>query len=1693
MTAQFLQNELSNLVQEAKRKNSDLRHATEKSLQDLKSIAQSADVATELSNRPSFLSPFLIACGTRNPKFSTIGVVCLQRLILSKALAKSRLREVLEAFREAANLGVDIQLKILQALPPLLQNYPEELQGALLGETLLICAILQGSKMGVVNNTAAATLSQIVISIFDKVATEDEKASEVPPIGEAPSESGNVPVRPAALDAYQVFNDLCLLTEGHRPIVLRFHNLPQPFGLEIIESVLTNHPDIFLSHPEQAHILRTRVAPLVMRSLSERLNFPTTVRITRVLYILLRRHLSILSEECEVSLSLLTHMLEPDSSQPWKRALCLEVFRGICSEPALMRKIFSQYDAKEGGKPIVRELITGMTRLAHEKPAVIGLGTQSSAPAGQQQAKDASSEQAALEAGGVAGIIGGAVGLDVTVAGLSAQWSMVRVPCIDQLDKSEPPAMPESYIYCLALMCFNSFSDGLARFVLPLATNEGSKRRARPLSVSVHRTGSDVESGISAPGRPATPNGRTPSPARQSLRRKVTMRPPRVPSNPLTLESHPSYDDIVVSSALVEACWPALLAAYSTFLYATLDNELYHGLVRSFQKFTHVAGVLRLVTPRDAFLTTLGKAAVPPNVLSANVSTPVTPSASAADTLFSNAKGLLEGSTSGGTGSNMADHHSAPSLNNRNLLCLRALLNLGIALGPTLDTSWTIVLETLQQADYVLFASSRRSGRQLSLSGSAVRTEGAKSGDSTLMSNIGTELAAVEVASVKMFEGTREFPDEAFVSMLSALCKLLAIDDDKPNGRRSTDSSRSPTRGPSGSSSHRRIPSLSGVSTASQVIGDNAFTLAKMGELAQINMLRLIGPNPDSSGWSLLVNHLVRVSGSREMGNSVRFKAADVLNDIVVAAAKSITPETTENVGEVQRRILAALKEGVERGHQSGHADSATKSTELEIHRAGLEALNAILEYAGQSLVSGWEIVFDIITSVFDQSIIWRRDSAMPSIVEPEAGSKSTKSLRLIKSSFSSLELICSDFLASLPTSCILVLIDALFAFCSQKDDLNISLTTITFFWNVSDFLQSRGDEASEGEKLTAKAEREKDLLDIVERTDVDSHSALWMLLLLRLTGVSRDYRAEVRNGSIQTLFRIFDTYGHQLGPSGWTSCLKIVVFKMMNINPKDLAMESDSGSDRKNWDETIKLILGGIGTLYSNYFEVFTQQENFSHTWSVFIRYLGNLLTRQSFGVSTTVFQVLSRVLARVGHPGNLVVESREEVWTLWSSQGVKLVEGIENSGNGIQETLGAYIHSYQTLYRLLEPTLTAEKVHKTLEILRDCILFPDSPPYFQDVDMVTPLQASILEVIKLIRTDIPGVSSLVLKQLSEFSTVAFTDIRVAISGKGSRVPTCIALSTQSITLLETVAVKHISDLEIYTSSALATALGALEIPIGLKYDFAPANIPRGKRPNLWTHPTRAVLAIMKKALPAMDTLDIANDVRQEIWKTIVIVVGSVLQANNNAHVEESTLRTDEDLDIESFSELRKLIIPSLGREVVPEETIQHYIASVFWGSMLYRLPSASYPDEEWLIPRHQGSTTEPTIERRNRMAYVCLDELFSLASVGGDDSPELKRLAEMAVPWLIRRVGLVLGRYISDQPLRGRMPQPARERKEMLYVLERAIELDSVIGSGAVGSKRHLFALFPLFTGCVAVAPNDRELLGLLATALKEVGGRI
>jgi hypothetical protein len=831
-----------------------------------------------------------------------------------------------------------------------------------------------------------------------------------------------VQLRAAALDAYRVFNDLCLLTEAQKPQFLKSAGIPQTFGLELIESVLTNHAEIFLTHPEQANILRVRVMPFVISSLSEKLNFAVTVRIVRILYSLLRRHLSILSSEGEMALGLLTHMLDHDTAL-WKRSLCMEVLKGIFAEAALIRRIFAMYDAQDGRKPILRDLVAAFVRISTEKPAVIGLGPQSTIPVARQDTSG--SDQAMLEASGVAGIISSSVGSNEPASGISTQWSTMRVPCIDQLDKTEPPSVPESYIYSLTLACISGFSEGLAKFILPLTVPDRPRKKGRQLEVESKDSGSTF--GTTEP--------------RAKLERRSSIKKNPVHVNPLTLTGHPLFNDVKICAGIVDECWPAILATCSTFLYAALDSEYYHGLVRSFQKFTHVAGLLRLSTPRDAFLTTLGKAAVPPNLLTA-ANPPATPPPPATPTeekqsMFSNAKGLLSvdslvshaGMSDRGRQSSVDT--AVPSLNTRNLLCLRALLNLGIALGPTLDAAWVIILGTLQQADLVLFSSTKSARTPTT---SQKQSNQSENDSTSLLANFGTEIKAVETAASRLLESTIDFPNDAFVEVVAALCALFGKEDTPKQTEGSTISGPPSPDARRPSITHRRIHSINTApSTQNQ---EDLFALAKLGDVASFNIDRLMVYNPETSGWATLTSELIAAAWSPSRPSSVRLRAAEILVRLILEAATASLPLADDDRSPIQLRLLETLQ-GALRPLQSSEREMSVSSQSIDVdaHKIVLEGLKSMLEQCGETFISGWDIAFDIIGSVFVEDN-FRDDGSIK-----ESKATTTRSSRLIRSSFNSLQLICSDFLSSLPNSCFIMLVDTLYNFCTQDDDLNISLT----------------------------------------------------------------------------------------------------------------------------------------------------------------------------------------------------------------------------------------------------------------------------------------------------------------------------------------------------------------------------------------------------------------------------------------------------------------------------------------------------------------------------------------------------------------------------------------------------------------------------------------------------------------------------
>jgi len=142
-------------------------------------------------------------------------------------------------------------------------------------------------------------------------------------------------------------------------------------------------------------------------------------------------------------------------------------------------------------------------------------------------------------------------------------------------------------------------------------------------------------------------------------------------------------------------------------------------------------------------------------------------------------------------------------------------------------------------------------------------------------------------------------------------------------------------------------------------------------------------------------------------------------------------------------------------------------------------------------------------------------------------------------------------------------------------------------------------------------------------------------------------------------------------------------------------------------------------------------------------------------------------------------------------------------------------------------------------------------------------------------------------------------------------------------------------------------------------------------------------------------------------------------------------------------------------------------------------------------------GKTSELELRRRRRMSYVCIDELMNLFSIKEGVSPEVTRLANVASSYLILRVALILSIYISDQPLRGRMPQSTVQRKELLYILQLLVTLNFSSCAVAIEdssklfpvetNQPHLFRLFPLLSEAIAVAHGDQELLQWLSRALE------
>ncbi|KAJ5089490.1 hypothetical protein N7532_008174 [Penicillium argentinense] len=1721
MSSQFLQTELANLIQESRRKNADLRNAAEQSLSELKALPSTseAQISADLVRKPTFVEPFIIACHTRHAKLAGIGVVCLQRLIASKSLPSHRLKDVLAGLKETTNLSLDIQLKILQSLPSLLQYYSNDLSGELLAGTLEVCATLQASKTIAVSSTAAATLQQLVVYSFERVSTEDRLPHDAKSTTPVKVDGHSVDVAQFAFDALLVLDDLCRLIDGEQLQFLRVKTLSSAFVLELIESIILNSGRLFVGHPELSQVLRVRLMPLTVRYLSERHSFSETVRVARILLVLLKRHMSLLPAECEMAFGLLTHLLEPDGTAPWKRVLCMEVFRGLYAEAGVVRQIYSLYDGEEGRKNVLRDHMASLVKLASEKPSLIGVSNQSTIPLRADHSRSATDDQIALETGGVTGVIGSSVPQTETkVPGISSQWSVVRTPYIDLLDKSDPPFPPETYIYSLVLNCISSFAEGLAKFILPLTVPDLKQKRKNRL-VNLDQ---GPDSASSSQDLQASDFGKPqPYPSKRTS----------VPINPLDLQSHVQYSAIKACAGIVENCWPAVLATCSTFLRASMDDEFYHNLVRAFQKLAHVAGLLRLSVPRDAFLTTLGKAAMPASPGTSKGQT--TSHQSAATSQSSEAPQKKRKSSdiprvnplpSDASGAATTEI-SAVSLSTRNLLCLRALLNLGIALGPTLDQSaWSILLETLQYTGLVIGVSS--STMVKSASGPGEMT--VISGNDVPTANLGAEVIAVQAASTKLFESTSDYPSGSFREILLALLNLSAFTEqeaEKEPAKEVSEVPRSPqsSRRPGALNQNaRRVSHTVGKSRMQDE--ELRFVLEKGNELAKANLERLASlEEEDSEAWQLLTQSLISTSTNIAISPNLRLQASGILNSLVFLTMKSRNDDE-EDQNKLQVRNLQTLKDQIASLYSLDLVSSKSLPiTVTEIHEQGLEILHSILEQYAETFVDGWSLIFDLITGVFQGVEKVESGDQLSTLTERRA-SGLPAGPRLVRAAYKSLHLVASDFLSLLPAPCLLSLVHSFSSFASQTQDFNISLTTTSFFWNVSDFLQGQIETFSI-ESLVNASVSEKELGRLACDADPSvSRNSLWLLLLLRIVSVTTDSRSEIRNSAIHTLLRIFDAYGQQLSPKAWHLCLNRVLFSMVEgIETKLLPPKGKQGGNREDLISrvtTTVVMIKGVSNLITNFFDTIVKDEGFDQSWTRLLKYLQALLDLHVLDFSEATFSSLSSILIQVQSPKDLSKQALKCAWDLWAN-GHPAGDGTAlDLDEPNQDAVLAYIQTFQQVYRLYKDSLTTEHIEKILQHLRHLVWNSVSPPYSPDGDRPSAVQASITDCLKTLCSEKEESQAAILLCLAELSDSALTKWT---PGNDSRKPAFVAFSKSTIDLISW----YVADLgikqDIFTNGALATTLGHLGALIRQKYTWQ----GKDREPFLWQNATTVALNVIQAAVHYVEKQYSKSNEKEitQFWQCVVDITHGIVSAHGfqTQQLPNTRILADEAFDIAALTRLKTLILPSLGAPAIPDSVRRDFACALFRSSFIYApqrfdLPSAPIekdPLKDFYRVR-AGRTFDPPPTLRPRIAYVLMDTLMELAVSSESDTSDISPgtlLARSISPYLLLRCAIEIKSYIADQPLRGLMPQPTPARKALLHLLVHMIQLRSepsaipeppsiktvtvTAGSGedtpSLHHRKHLEWLYPLVAQAIQVAGKERDdgqVLEALGKVLHEIG---
>uniref|UniRef100_A0A8C9T1Y4 Protein MON2 homolog n=1 Tax=Scleropages formosus TaxID=113540 RepID=A0A8C9T1Y4_SCLFO len=1644
-----VQTDLRSLSMECKKKFPPVKEAAESGIVKIKTIAaRNTDILAALKEHSSeVVQPFLMGCGTKEPKITQLCLAAIQRLMSHEVVSEAAAGNIINMLWQLMENGLE-ELKLLQTVLVLLTTNTV-VHDEVLSKAIVLCFRLHFTKDNITNNTAAATVRQVVTVVFERMVAEDERYKGVedqPPLVQGNSNRRSIStLRPSAKDAYMLFQDLCQLVNADAPYwLVGMTEMTRTFGLELLESVLNDFPGVFLQHQEFSFLLKERVCPLVIKLFSpnikfrqgggstappsapvEKPYFPICMRLLRVVSVLVKHYYSLLVTECEIFLSLLVKFLDGEKPQ-WLRAVAVESIHRLCAQPHLLRSFCQSYDMKPHSTKVFRDIVNALGSFIQSlfvtpSSGLLAPGSLNPISSSSQggpgtgcAAGGTISAQAAFEYRGTW----------IPLVTVSVQGS-VKATYLEMLDKVEPPSIPEGYALSVAFSALLDLVRGITSMIERELTEEEVEEEAEELSEGIPIGWTFLELC------------------------HCVLSGPRL-----------------VWEEMVNACWCGLLAALSLLLDASTDETATESILKAELTMASLCGRLGLVTPRDAFITAVCKASLPPHYALTVLSS------SAA--CLSNKSYSIQGQNVQMISPSSESHQQVVAvgqplaaqpqgtvvLTAKNIQCMRTLLNLAHCHGAVLGTSWQLVLATLQHLVWIL---GLKPG-----SGGALKPGRAVEGPSTVLTTaVMTDLPVISNILSRLFESSQYLDDVSLHHLINALCSLSLEAMEMAYG-------------------NNKEPSL--------------FAVAKLLETGLVNMDRI------EILWRPLTGHLLEVC--QHPNSRMREWGAEALTSLIKAGlAYKHEPPLSQNQ-RLQLLLLNPLRELSDIVHP-------------DIRQKQLESVLQILQSQGDSLGPGWPLVLGVIGAIQDGTTM-----CLQLIVVDVAGSFGLQNQEL-NISLTSIGLLwnISDYFFQRAEAIEQELNREEVLLERQAEEKGMALNRpfhpappFDCLWLC---LYAKLGELCVDPRPAVRKSAGQTLFSTVTAHGAllqppTWHTVVWKVLFHLLDSVRKSSttadKEKIESGGGNILIH----HSRDTAEKQWAETWVLTLAGVARIFNTRRRLLQSLGDFCKAWEVLLDHIQSAalsknnevsLAALksFQEILQIVTPVKDSERLDALGMPALADPMSAPGPGRPLPRSDSLAERLARYdGMEQQLNLPLGDELedsalwWAAWNTWYRTGIESTRPPGPAqrlafvpSQPFLTALVQIFPALYQHIKTGFSMEDLGKLGVILHGAVSVPISsdaspfilPSYTEAV--LTSLQEAVLTALDVLQKAIcvgpenmqtmyPAIFQQLLRFVEfsckppQYGKLETKHVANAKYNQAEWVAlNYVPFAERSLEVVVELYQKTACHKAVVSEKVLQNIIKTLRIPLGLKY-ACPSE-------STWKLAVSSLLKVLSVGLPVARQ-HASSGKFDTMWPELANAFEDFLFTKStppdNLSVQE--FQKNESIDVE--------VVQLISTEILP---FANFIPKEFVGQIMTMLNKGS-------IHSQSSSFTEAEIDIRLREQFskACFETLLQFSFNSKAATPQEGYISRMALSVLLQRSQDVLRRYVEDERLSGRCPLPRQQVTEIIFVLKaistlmdslRKTQPENVDGN----TWGQVIALYPTLVECITCSSSE------VSSALKEALG--